>query len=53
MRPESSLENGEKSRSKAQITPKGKASRGLKAMFYRFSRLIRNVQVQGTRNPEE
>jgi len=53
MRIESSLENGGKSRSKAQITPKGKASRGLKAMFYRFSRLIRNAQVQGTRNPEE
>jgi hypothetical protein len=47
------LVDGEKSRSKAQITPKGKASRGLKEMFYRFSRLIRNAQVQGTRNPEE
>jgi len=45
--------DGVKSRSKAQITPKGKASRGLKAVFYRFSRLIRNAQMQGTRNPEE
>jgi len=25
----------------------------LKEMFYRFSKLIRNAQVQGTRNPEE
>jgi hypothetical protein len=45
--------DGVKSRSKAQITPKGKASRGLKAVFYRSSRLIRNAQMQGTRNPEE
>jgi hypothetical protein len=33
MRPEISLENAGKSRPKAQITPKGKAPRGLKAMF--------------------
>jgi hypothetical protein len=45
--------DGGKSRLKAQITPKGKASRGLKAVFYRSIRLIKNAQMQGTRNPEE